>query len=687
MQQEWEHGSAVAKETDEANPFAPIDYAARLKAPPKHEGTHAMPPPRPGQLYGASPWMSKPKPLSPAAPFAAAPAQRESDPWSGRYTPNTDPEGSVAPSAAPPMELPPYLKRRPPIGHGVQAQDPPQSAAAQPQPIWTYPEAPNAPAKPPAPTAYTAPAEPQGSEPQPARRRRRSERTYEANVPESGLFAMPPQPAEPSAQPPLRWESAAQSPETELPPVPAVPPMAEWPQQPLETPTPPETPFFPFVTDDGQPVRSVFPTIGQPGAPYPSHFATDGNAPSDPLAAVCAQPVDEIAAFFDEKPFANELAAEKTAPKEAGDPASKPKDPAEWRDPFAPAEKAEKPKRPAPKPAASAPPKAEKPPRPPIRVWRVAALVAAAAMLLFCGIVGGRIVHDLAANERDMKEARRAWSERNGSDLRSSAARVDLLPAGQTYAPTATPAPTQAVVTPTPTPIIPINEAAIQSLNRRPSADMEPVPESTPTAPPRTRLNEYPGNPLKNVMDGVRAAHEENRDVIGHLVIEGVLDEWVVQRNNTFYLTHNHHGSASEAGAVFADESCRLAAPPENLLLRGQSAIAGKVFSPLWRYAKEGADFVAANAHANLTTLYEEARYVLFAVIVADNDPSAPGYFNYASHPTFQTDEAMLRYVESARARSLYAFNVEVGAQDRLLTLATLGAGDSTLVLLFKMER
>lgn len=48
MQQEWEHGSAVAKETDEANPFAPIDYAARLKAPPKHEGTHAMPPPRRG---------------------------------------------------------------------------------------------------------------------------------------------------------------------------------------------------------------------------------------------------------------------------------------------------------------------------------------------------------------------------------------------------------------------------------------------------------------------------------------------------------------------------------------------------------------------------------------------------------------------------------------------------------------
>ena len=161
----------------------------------------------------------------------------------------------------------------------------------------------------------------------------------------------------------------------------------------------------------------------------------------------------------------------------------------------------------------------------------------------------------------------------------------------------------------------------------------------------------------------------------------------VMQRNNTYYLTHNSIGSACEYGAVFADQSCTLRMPPENLLLRGQGGVPGKTFEPLWKYVSGGREFVAANMTARLTTIYEEESYVLFAVIVADNTASGAQYFNYASNPTFTTDEAMLRYVESARERSLYKINVEVAASDRLLTLATLGNGPNTLVLMYRMVR
>ncbi|MEG2317066.1 MAG: hypothetical protein RSC91_12650, partial [Clostridia bacterium] len=100
-------------------------------------------------------------------------------------------------------------------------------------------------------------------------------------------------------------------------------------------------------------------------------------------------------------------------------------------------------------------------------------------------------------------------------------------------------------------------------------------------------------------------------------------------------------------------------------------------------------DFVASATTAHLTTLYEEASYVLFAVINADSDPQGAHYFNYASQPTFTTDEAMMRYVQNAQSRSLYPFGVEVQPSDRLLTLATLGNGnDATcLVLLYRMLR
>ena len=65
--------NAASASAEASNPFAPIDYASRLKAPSRHTGAfHAMQPLQPGQLYGAAPWMSPPKPL------ASNPAPQES---------------------------------------------------------------------------------------------------------------------------------------------------------------------------------------------------------------------------------------------------------------------------------------------------------------------------------------------------------------------------------------------------------------------------------------------------------------------------------------------------------------------------------------------------------------------------------------------------------------------------------
>jgi len=353
------------------------------------------------------------------------------------------------------------------------------------------------------------------------------------------------------------------------------------------------------------------------------------------------------------------------------------------RDPFTPAQPREdKPEKPAP-PKKAEPPKKQ---RPPVRLDRLLALIAAGIMLLICAIVGGGLVLDLVRNEREVEAFRSEYLEQNGVEVFHGAAKVDLLPEGQTYVPTATPSPTVFRPTPSPTPIIPINEAAVMSMGAYAAQSVQEA-ENTPAPVLRTRLSGYPKNPMCNITESIRGLVDENSDVIGRLVIPGVLDEMVMQRNNTYYLTHNAIGSTSEAGAVFADESCTLRLPPENLLLRGQSGVPGKTFAPLWQYVSGGSQFVSANLMARLTTLYEEENYVLFAVIVADSNPSSAQYFNYASNPTFTTDEAMLQYVENARRRSLYQFNVDVSASDRLLTLATLGDGQNSLVLIYRMVR
>lgn len=409
-------------------------------------------------------------------------------------------------------------------------------------------------------------------------------------------------------------------------------------------------------------------------------------------------PLDEIAAFFSQEPLPAPAEGEEAEVSAFfDDPAdfAPEEDAAEsFKDAFAPAAPAPAPP-PAEEPAlkdAYAPAReddraaAPKPVRPPVRIWRVAALCSAAAMLLFCGVVGLRTLTELSRNERDIQSLKQEYRQQTGQDLQNAASRVELLPPGQTYAPTTTPAPTMALHTPTPAPIIPINEAAIAYLNPHSDEQTDPA-EQTVSTPLRTKQTTYPDNPLQNIMESLVELRRENADVTGHLRIEGLLDEVVVQRDQMYYLTHDWQGSYSAAGAVFMDENCSLKIPPENLLLRGQCGDSRSSFGPLLSFATGGPSFAGQYGFATLTTLYEECRYRLFAVIVTPSDPTRADYFSYSSYPTFGSDAEMLTYVEKAKARSLYDFGVDVAAGDRLLTLATVGSGNDCLVLVYRMAR
>lgn len=433
------------------------------------------------------------------------------------------------------------------------------------------------------------------------------------------------------------------------------------------------------------------PSFAPQGTPYtqmqfdaPSLSPQQDIPPLDEIAAYFSQepldaPVDgeeEVSAFFDDVP------ASFTPEEEASE---------SFRDAFVPA--APPPAPPAPEepgltdayaPAKEASPK--KPARPPVRIWRVAALCSAAAMLLFCGVVGLRTLTELSRNERDIQTLKEEYRQQTGQELYNAASRVELLPPGETFAPTAAPTPTTALHTPTPEPIIPINEAAIAYLNPH-SDEQTDQAEQELSAPLRTRQTAYPDNPLQNIMESLVELRRENADVTGHLVIDGLVDEVVVQRDNMYYLTHDWQGSYSAAGAVFMDENCSLKMPPENLLLRGQCGDSRKSFGPLLGFATGGPSFAGQYGFATLTTLYEQCRYRLFAVIVTPSDPAQADYFSYSSYPTFGSDAEMLSYVDKVKSRSLYDFGVDVSADDRLLTLATVGSGDSCLVLVYRTAR
>ena len=88
-------------------------------------------------------------------------------------------------------------------------------------------------------------------------------------------------------------------------------------------------------------------------------------------------------------------------------------------------------------------------------------------------------------------------------------------------------------------------------------------------------------------------------------------------------------------------------------------------------------------------TIYEEAQYVIFAILRADSVINTDAYFNFAAYPTFASDTQMMNYVSAARERSVIKIDVNVQPGDRLLTLATVAEGSDTtsLVILCRMLR
>lgn len=316
--------------------------------------------------------------------------------------------------------------------------------------------------------------------------------------------------------------------------------------------------------------------------------------------------------------------------------------------------------------------------------WRMALVTGVSIGLLFCAIEGYKMVRSLVASERENTDYLAEYYALSGANATQGANSVELLPPGVTYTPTATPVP---VHTATPKPLIDQNDPLIGVVDSGGNATFQAaLPTNTPIT--RTRQTAYPGNPLLSVSEAFRELRTENPDVVGRITIDGLLDEVIVQRNNTFYLNHNARGLLSDVGAVFVDESCVLSAPPENLLLRAQATVDGKLFAPLRQYAS-GASFLTSHGIVTLETIYETAQYVVFAVIRADGVANSSKYFNYAGYPSFPSDAQMEAYVQGAKAASIYNISVGVRASDRLLTLATVPEGGDTvsLVLLCRMLR
>lgn len=218
---------------------------------------------------------------------------------------------------------------------------------------------------------------------------------------------------------------------------------------------------------------------------------------------------------------------------------------------------------------------------------------------------------------------------------------------------TPTPSPTPA---PSPTPVPSQNPGAFEA------------PAPTPTAATLLDTVHYPNNPHASISLRFQKVRRQNSDIIGWLTIEDLIDEAVVQRDNSYYLGRDYRGYHNVNGAIFLDEFCDLSTRPYTMILYGHNMKTGAMFGGLRNY--ESLSFYHRNPFITFDTAYEEGRYVIFSVATISINASDWRHVNLyrLDSRVIAQREAELKALVS---RSIYRSGVEVTPEDQLLLLVT----------------
>ncbi len=191
-----------------------------------------------------------------------------------------------------------------------------------------------------------------------------------------------------------------------------------------------------------------------------------------------------------------------------------------------------------------------------------------------------------------------------------------------------------------------------------------------------------PGNEQLRIQERFTPLRQQNRDIVGWLSIDGVLDEPVFQRDNTYYLTHDANGKKNPTGALFLDENCNLRTVPMQTVIHGHNMKEGAMFGSLKKYKVKDASFYREHPYIQFDSLYENATYVIFSVAEISVTPGQTHYFPFWQQFNFPDYNSFHHYVTLAKEYSRYKVDIDVLPGDRLLTLATCSSDDDDLRLI-----
>ncbi len=182
----------------------------------------------------------------------------------------------------------------------------------------------------------------------------------------------------------------------------------------------------------------------------------------------------------------------------------------------------------------------------------------------------------------------------------------------------------------------------------------------------------------------------QNRDTVAWLKVPGTeINNSVVQSyDNAYYLRRNERRQYDVYGCYFLDYECMIGSREDlsrNTIVYGHEDVSddpnSKRFSQLYKFLDPA--FARATPTIQFCTQQDPMDWQVFAVFYTNIS------FNYIAVDV--DDEEFAEIITTARQKSIYDYDVEVGVEDKILTLSTCtvkyGDHEHRFVVMAKLTR
>lgn len=171
-----------------------------------------------------------------------------------------------------------------------------------------------------------------------------------------------------------------------------------------------------------------------------------------------------------------------------------------------------------------------------------------------------------------------------------------------------------------------------------------------------------------------------NEDTKGWIKVEGTnINYPFVQANdNDYYLKHSYDKTSNKKGWVFLDYRNSMDNLSKNTILYAHGLVNNTMFGSMRKVIKPSWYNKKNNHIIKVSTPYNNELWQVFSTYTIEPE-------SYYITTNFLSDDEFLNFVNVIKSRSVYDYNVDVGVNDKILTLSSCYDNTKRMVLHAKL--